>query len=1012
VTDPAPTFCGKYVISMYWLGWLTVGSGGNLAFVTEAFPLDGSGFFNCYELANGAIALQAAATGQYLALAAGGVILANAATTAAALQLAVLPNENQLNSAMLVGANPFGIIHGTDAATGPPVLFAASPPSPYFLQFSMMCVVPGAPIPPPPSGLRDVAAKMDRAPRRPRAAAVTRAQRSPQTPAPGAALGAALGASSPPFPYFCGKYSLAYYEGWVHASANAGVGVTPLAFPADGSGLFVCYAQPPSNLNYFFTGMPTVSWQTTPGPGHFLAMPPAGDTAIIVNSTVPSVAQAPAFGYFPSGAPGSNMIVCPVTNPNLGWYIATGSGDTNPVLSITNNVELIEGTLVTRLVAGLQDVLAPGASNWWDGADLSYVDMTTCAGFLTGPAAQWGNADFTGAILTKIDLSQISIGNAVNFTDATLAGVKFKSGQDLSQATLRGADLSGGVDLSAVKLGSPDLTGTNLANAILTGVDLSGATCVGTNFTATDLRTTKLPTATGMLGQGSTGAIFAGATVPIASLGTDWRNINLSATTLLPLSATITALRADNAKFQGTILDGLTCATDGNGHGASFQSADLTNASLQGVAAESAIFSSAVLYAADLTNADLTSTTWSNAFAGSKQQLFTLSPFGTDDVKSLNSGNVPADLTSAFAANGHPLQSPQVKVRSNSSAWLISDTSNAYSVIRTANALNVLTTGRTSAKFAGAILANANLTGGSFAGVHFQGVQVTGAANASGVDFEQADFSNANISSGTSNQPNLQGAYLYGANLDGAFLFNVNLAGAYLSPSTASAPATMSGAMLAGATLTGANLDGTDMTGAFIGLQPQGAPSADYGYVPLFTLDATTFTPILNNGANWGTSAPAALQQAFASNGISLSGPAIFTAYPGQALWGISLTDANLDPPPTPATAGWVWTTFMIMQGNPRYQGTSDLVVYGTMFWMFAPDNTRALQPEPYFAALTTITQNDLTPTTYCPNSRTWATNLANNVPWEAVMMPASQPVSGSTSAGAPPLHASPPAEA
>ena len=123
-----------------------------------------------------------------------------------------------------------------------------------------------------------------------------------------------------------------------------------------------------------------------------------------------------------------------------------------------------------------------------------------------------------------------------------------------------------------------------------------------------------------------------------------------------------------------------------------------------------------------------------------------------------------------------------------------------------------------------------------------------------------------------------------------------------------------------------------------------------------------------------------------------------FTAYPGQALWGISLTDPNnLDPPPTPATAGCVWTTFMIMQGNPQYQGTSDLVVYGTMFWMFAPDTTRALQPEPYFAALTTISQNDLTPTTYCPNSRTWATNQANSVPWEAVMMPVSQPVGGSS---------------
>ena len=979
--DPAPTFCGKYVWSLYAMGWLTAASGGKLAFVTDAFPLDGSGFFNCYALANGAVVVQAAVTHRYLALAPDGVtIVADAATPAAALQLGVVLTNGGFNNTQFFSKTHNDYVCAPGNQGGPALQLGFDG---YNGPYSMMCVVPGAPLPLMPL----LSARLGET-------AIRRPAREPVAAAPVAA--AAAGA--PPFPYFCGKYSLEQWNsGWVFRSSATGLGVTPTAFPTDGSGVFICYSRPPITIDGQGPCLVT-SWQAMPGLGRFLAMPAAGQTAIAINANVSTVADATGFattttppGFF------NALILCPGTRPLLGLY---GEGDwvADPTVRVTDGMgdETWANALITRLVAGLQDVLAPGAANWWDGADLSYVDMTTCNGSLTGAAAKWGNANFTGAALSNLDLSRVTIGNAVNFTNAVLAGVTFKSGQDLSQAKLTGADFSS-VDLTAVKLAA-NLTGTNLTKAVLTGVDLSGATCVGTNFTGTDLRTTKLPTVAGMLGQGSTGAIFAGATVPLASLGSDWRNLDLSATKLLPLSATVTALRADNAKFQGTILDELTCATDANGHGASFQSADLTNASLQGVAAELANFSSAVLYAADLTNADLTSTTWSNAFAGSKQQLFTLSPFGADDVKTLNGGSVPADLTSAFAANGHPLQSPQVKVRSNSSAWLITDTSNAYSVIRTANALNVLTTGRTSAKFAGAILANANLTGGSFAGVHFKGVQVTGAANASGVDFEQADFSNANISSGTSNQPNLQGAYLYGAILDGAFLCNANLAGAYLSPSTASAPATMSGAMLAGATLTGANLDGTDMTGAFIGLQPQGAPSADYGYVPLFTLDAATFTPILDNGANWGTSAPAALQQAFASNGIALSGAAFFTAYPGQALWGISLTDPNnLDPPPTPATAGWVWTTFVIMQGNPQYQGTSDLVVYGTMFWMFAPDTTRALQPEPYFAALTTISQNDLTPTTYCPNSRTWATNLANNVPWEAVMMPVSQPVGGSS---------------
>jgi uncharacterized protein YjbI with pentapeptide repeats len=1001
--DPAPTFCGKYVWSLDPMGWLTAASDGKLAFVTDAFPLDGSGFFNCYALANGAVVVQAAMTLRYLALAPDRVtIVANAATPAAALQLGVLLNNGGFNNTQFYSKTPIGYVCAPGNQGGPALQLGFV--DGYNGPYSMMCVVPGAPLPllPPPS------ARLGET-------AIQRPAREPVAAEPVAA--AAAGA--PQFPYFCGKCSLEWWNsGWVFRSGATGVGVTPMAFPTDGSGVFICYSRPPITIDGRGPCLVT-SWQTMPGLGRFLAMPAAGQTAIAINASVSKVADATGFattttppGFF------NTLILCPGTRPLLGCY---GEGDfvDNPTVRVTDGMgdENWGNALITRVVAGLQDVLAPGAANWWDGADLSYVDMTTCSGSLTGAAAQWGNANFTGAALSNLDLSRVTIGNAVNFTNAVLAGVTFKSGQDLSQAKLTGTDFSS-VDLTAVKLAA-NLTGTNLTKAVLTGVDLSGATCVGTNFTATDLRTTKLPTATGMLGQGSTGAIFAGATVPLASLGSDWRNLDLSATRLLPLSlllplplsppVTVTALRADNAKFQETILDGLTLAADAKGHGASFQSADLTNASLQGVAAESANFSSAVLYAANLTNADLTSTVWSNAFAGSKELLFTLSPFAASDLTTLNSGSVPADLSSAFATNDHALANPQVKVRSNSSAWLITDGDNSYSVVRAVNALDVLTTGRTSAQFTGATLANANLTGGSFAGVQFGGVQLTGTANASGVDFERANFGNANISSATPNEPNLQGAYLYGATLDGAFMFNANLAGASLSGST---PATMHGAMLAGATLTGANLDGTGMTGAFIGLQPQGAPSADYGYVPLFTLDAATFTPILNNGANWGTSAPAALQQAFASNGISLSGPAIFTAYPGQALWGISLTDANLDPPPTPATAGWVWTTFMIMQGNPRYQGTSDLVVYGTMFWMFAPDNTRALQPEPYFAALTTIGQNDLTPTTYCPNSRSWATNLANNVPWEAVMMPASQPVSGSTSAGAPPLHASPPAEA
>jgi uncharacterized protein YjbI with pentapeptide repeats len=1001
-------FLGRYILFMVLCsegeqpklgGWFTVGAGGSLAFADQLLPFDNSALFDFYTGPSSSVFIQSVATGQYLAAhGSDNALFVSAATIAQAEQFYIGDGNwgvSEFSTALYQATgNPFDSLVACGSTVPDSALGLVLNPAPdAATTIGMLCVTPGTAATSRRALPPDLAAKLANVapPRRMNATARANwhALMEPRSRPP--AMRAADG--TPPLPYFAGKYAFGFGfgyglpGGWVVPTGGDTVPISA-TLPTDGSALCNLYMQPPINGG-IFGELPAVSVQTTRG---FLRMPTGSLLGPLgLDANVKSVASAAAFGLNPAFGNFVTMMLW----PNPGGPVISVTCNSNNTVCTVNSLSS-EPALLTRVVPGLQDILAPGAKNWWDGADLRYVDMTTCVGSLTGAAAQWGNANFTAAIFTKMDLTAVIIGNAVNFTNAVLAGVKFKSGQDLSQATLSGADLSG---------------------ADLSGVDLSGAACVGTNFTNTDLRTTKLPTATGLLGQGSTGAIFAGATVPLASLGSDWRNLDLSATKLLPLSlllplplsppVTVTALRADNAKFQKTILDGLTLAADANGHAASFQSADLTNASLQGIAAESANFSSAVLYAADLTNADLTSTTWSNAFAGSKQLLFTLSPFATSDLTTLNNGSVPADLSSAFAANGHPLQSPQVKVRSDSSAWLITDGNNVYSVIRAVNALDVLTTGRTSAQFSGATLANANLTGGSFAGVHFKGVQLTGAANASGVDFEQADFSNANISSGTSNQPNLQGAYLYGANLDDAFMFNANLAGAYLSPSTSSAPATLSGAMLANATLTGANLEGTVMTGAFIGLQPQGAPSGFSG-VPLFTLDAATFAPILNNGANWGTAAPAALQTAFANNGIALSGPAIFTAYPGQAQWGISLTDANLDPPPTPAAAGWVWTMFMIMQGNPQYQGTSDLVVYGTMLWMFAPDLTGALQPLPYAVSVATaISQNDVVATTYCPNSRTWATNLANGVPWEAVMMPASQPVSG-TQPGAPPLQAQP----
>ncbi len=930
-------FFGRYILSTYQglaqqpSGWIVVASDGSLKFVTDVFPLDGSGLFDSYWISSGSapagIQLKSVSNSKYLAAVVQGMTPITATADSAAEALRFFPAG---------GWPPFYFAAQLQAAQpGDPSAY------PLWCQQALGMMVVG--VPPSSFGAQ---------------AAITMTRVLPGTLAIASSsiAGRELG-TAPALPYFAGKYVLSsptdwvnvqnQSGGWIVRGADGAAAIAYQAFPNDGSGFFIAYHQT-ANSGCLQAGNAT---------GQFLTL----KLRTMITMGPASIASAPSSDFTRLGSFASLGFLSP--------------GDTTS----------------TTVVPGLQQLLAPGALHWWDGADLSYVDMRTCVGSLTGAAAQWGDANLTGALLSDMDLGAVNIGNKVNFTAASLARVKFRKGQDLSSANLSGADLSN-VNLSAVKLISANLDGAKLTDCNLAGVDLSRATCALTDFSRLDLTTTTRPVAPGAMGQATAGggAIFVGSTVPVASLRADWRNLNLSTTVLTPIGGTTAAaVDADGVDLHETVLDGLKFAKDAECHGASFRFADLTSASLRRTSLIAADFSSAILYAANLSRADLTSTTWSNAFLGTKQLLFTLSPFLEADIATLNGHAVPAELTSAFAANGHKLLAPVVTTRSHSSAWSIADGSSIYSVIVADKALDVLTAGSTSAQLAGAYMENADLTGGSFAGVNFNGVQLIGnSATAAGVDFEQADFSGANISSGTSGYPDLSGAYLYGAHFDGAFMAYANLTGAFLSPSTDSMPAVLAGAMLAGAILTGAQLDGANMTGAQIGLTPQGALPTFDG-VPLFTLDAATFTPILNAGSSWGTTAPAALQAAFANNGVSLAGPAYFTPHPGQPQWDISLT--ALDPPPTPAAAGLVWTGFTLMAGNPAFQGTSDLVVYGTTLWLFAPDLDGVLQSSIFGVSPTVWTQQDIADTTFCPNSRTWATNVANNIPWEAAMMPAAQ---------------------
>jgi uncharacterized protein YjbI with pentapeptide repeats len=956
-------FFGRYFLSITQgnsdqqpTGWIVAGADGSLQFVTAAFPLDGSGLFDTYWVAAsgafvGGIQFKSVSTGKYLTAPIDPQQPSTSitATGTAAEALRFFPIEGwppAYYAAQLLASWP-------GDPTGYPLWSIQSTPLMVWrIAPSQLGVQPFITMTPVAPGTLPVM--------------------TPSSPVAGTKLG-----SGPALPYFAGKYVLSsLYDwvndmdqtgGWVCRDANGAAANAYQAFPVDGSGFFIAYSGAP-NSGCLQAGNAT---------GQFLTL--QLQTYVAIGAA--TIASAPSADF-----------------TTLGSFASLG-------------VQYPGDTATTRVVPGLQEMLAPGALHWWDGADLSYVDMRTCVGSLTGAAAQWGDANLTGALLTKMDLGAINIGNKVNFTGASLAQVKFRKGQDLGSANFTGADLTG-VDLSDVILKSATLDGAKLTGCKIAGVDLSQASCARTDFSNLDLTGTTLPLAAGAMGQGvaDNGAIFVAATVPVAALGADWRNLNLSTTAFTPAAGvTAPAVDAGGVDLHETVLDGLTFATvtkDTITTGASFHFADLTSASLHGTSLKSADFSSATLYAADLSNADLTSTVWSNAFLGTKQLLFTLSPYAPGDTATLNGGAVPPDLATAFASNGHPLQSPAVKTRSNSSAWTITDGSSVYSVVASKNFFDVLISGQTSAQLSGALMENADLTGGSFAGVHFGSVQLIGVgASAAGVDFEQADFSGANISSASQGYPDLSGAALYGVHFDGAFLFNANLSNAYLSPSSDSMPAVLRNAMLAAATLTGAQLDGADMTGALIGLSPQGAPTAFAG-VPLFTLDAATFTRILNDGADWGPTAPALLQEAFANNNVPLAAPVDWQGFAGQAQWSIvSVSDNNLDSPPAPTASNLAWTTFMIMQGDPAIQGTGDLIVYGMWVWMFAPPPVGDPPSNLFIVAPTVWEQSDLAATTYCPNSRPWETNVANKTPWEAAMMPAPpgqvKPASGSDGAAA-----------
>src|SRR3954451_4437979 len=131
----------------------------------------------------------------------------------------------------------------------------------------------------------------------------------------------------------------------------------------------------------------------------------------------------------------------------------------------------------------------------YQGADLSYVDLSNAAPYLTGPARDWTGANLQGLIASGLDLTGFLIGADANMRDASFDRVTFVQGQDLSRATLTGIDFSG-VDLRNVKFDpAADFSRAKFVGANLDGLDLSHAILNDCDFTGASLRGTKLTSA-------------------------------------------------------------------------------------------------------------------------------------------------------------------------------------------------------------------------------------------------------------------------------------------------------------------------------------------------------------------------------------------------------------------------------------------------------------------------------------------------------------------------------------
>ena len=554
--------------------------------------------------------------------------------------------------------------------------------------------------------------------------------------------------------------------------------------------------------------------------------------------------------------------------------------------------------------------------------------------------------------------------STVDFTEIDFAGCSLK-GTDFSNSNLTGAVLKG-----------TELTAANFSGAILTGTGFAGAVMHGTKFDGVDLTSTDFgpapnfrppvivaPTAT------NPRTSFAKATLPAALIGLNWTMLDLSETELIG-TGDLSGVNAQYARLSGTGLN------------------------LSGIKLIGSNFSNADIGGDSDTPLDFSNSHFSETLD---------EPISTFESATLRNANF--SNAKLVGANFKNVQGSRT------------DTDRG-------------------ANFSSAYMVNAVLTEANLVKANFSGAQLYGTAQMDHANLQEADFSNS-ILAGL----NLDQAHLRGAVFDGAILVNASLREVVLTPTVDGNETSFVGANLIGTDFSRAHLDSANLDNAVVALS-QG--------VPLFVLaQLASWGPDLDRNH-----VSAALRGVFQDKGqqlresaavytVTLGSEWVIEQYPtydltldphlGQLSVAISSVQVltipasgdivrALDKSTLPqeltnaieslgstiaasaeidvVTAGSAWALTQVPSvanaiGYSRYGlaiADGDFTVFGTELLVSRLGPSNELQLEIVDVLPTTLTADELSPGTTCPNHSTYAENLAHGTSWTKMMTAHSPP--------------------